>query len=164
VNSVMKSRSTTATLLVAFVLAGALAANALASGSTPQGMSPQAFQALHARSVALDKAYGLGAGTGTPLQALKVRSEALNRAYGLGTVTPSDVAGALNALQVRSTALDARYHLGPYAVVRPTTGFNWGDAGIGAAGMFGMVLIGAGLIAGTRRYRTVRETSVPRTT
>ena len=121
-NSVSKSKSTTAALLVAFVLAGALAANALASGSTPQGMSGQAFQALHARSVALDKAYGLGAGTGTTLQALKVRSEALNRAYGLGTVTPSEIAGALGALQLRSAALDARYHLGPYAVVRPTTG------------------------------------------
>jgi hypothetical protein len=50
------------------------------------------------------------------------------------------------------------------AVVRVTTpggSFNWGDAGIGAAGALGLAIIafGAGLAIGRRRARPLRSTA-----
>jgi hypothetical protein len=161
VNLVSKCKKGAAALIVGFVLAGALAAVAAASTGAPKGMAPQAYQALHARSEALNQAYGLG--TTGALRALGARSEALNRTYGLGVVSPSAVADALGALEIRSQALNARYRLGPYAIVKPTTGFDWGDAGIGAAAMLGTLLVAGGLLAGRRRFRGVEQTS-PRTT
>ena len=60
--------------------------------------------------------------------ALVARSEALNRQYGLGrTSQPTKV------------------------VEQPTgsgNGFDWGDFGIGAAAMLGLVLLSGGLLAG----------------
>jgi hypothetical protein len=163
VNLVSKSKQRGAALVVGFALAGTLAAGAAASGA-PQGMGTQAYQALHTRSEALNQAYGLGGGTvGSATRALAVRSQALNQAYGIGVVSPGDIAAALNALEVRSAAMDAQFRLGPYAIVRPT-GFDWGDAGIGAAGMLGFVLVAGGLLAGRRRLRELRGPSVPRTT
>jgi hypothetical protein len=43
-----------------------------------------------------------------------------------------------------------------------STGFNWGDFGIGAAAMFGLVLLALGLLAGThyRRKGSVRPRPV----
>jgi hypothetical protein len=65
--------------------------------------------------------------------ALMVRSEALNRKYGLGgstqktgSVAPAAVAGS---------------------------GFAWGDFGIGAATMLGVVLVGIGVLFGSRHGR-----------
>lgn len=163
-NLVSKSKQGAAALVSGFVVAGVLVAGALAAGSVPQGMSSQAYQALHERSQALNRAYHLG-GTYDPAQsALQLRSEALNRAYGLGGVPPGSVSDALKAIRIRGDAMNAQYHLGRYTVVRAATGFDWGDAGIGAAGMLGIVLIVGGVVAGTRRFRDVRETSVPRTT
>lgn len=155
-----KNKARGAAFVVGVVLAGILAAGAAASDGMPRGMSPQAYQALEARSQALNDAYGLG-GNGSVGGALAVRSQALNQTYGIDAVTPGDVASALGALEARSDAMDARYHLGAYATVRPSPRFDWTDAGIGAAGMLGIVLVAAGLLFGASR---VRAASVPRTT
>jgi len=68
------------------------------------------------------------AGMSRPEYALMVRSEALNKLYGLDrTSQPTKV------------------------VEQPTRsgdGFGWGDFGIGAAAMLGLVLLSGGLLAG----------------
>jgi hypothetical protein len=108
--------------------------------------------ALKARSEALNRQYA-------PLRAIALRSEALNQKYGLGdSATGGTPSQALRAIQVRSDALNQQYKLGTYAVVRVGNGFDWADAGIGAAGMLGIVLVGGGIAI------AVRKVSVPSTT
>jgi hypothetical protein len=117
----------------------------------------QAGSALHVRSEALNRQYA-------PLRALAIRSEALNKLYGLDTSTAGGTpAQALSALQARGEALNQRYQLGRYAVVRVDGGFDWADAGIGAASMLGVVLIAGALTIVIRRSRTI-DTSFPSTT
>jgi hypothetical protein len=94
--------------------------------------------------------------------ALMIRSEALNEKYHLGRYsrTPQGTtAAAYRALMIRSEALNEKYHLGAFA---PATrglsagaGFSWSAFGIGAAAMFGLVLLASGAIAGGRHgWRT----------
>jgi hypothetical protein len=132
-----------ATLALTFVFAGAA--------------QPTPGNPLHVRSEALNRQYA-------PLRALAIRSEALNKLYGLDTSTAGGTpAQALSALQARGEALNQRYQLGRYAVVRVDGGFDWADAGIGAASMLGVVLIAGALTIVIRRSRTI-DTSFPSTT
>jgi hypothetical protein len=69
-------------------------------------------------------------------------------------------AAAMRALMLRSEALDRKYHLGRYAVAplaRQSGGFDWGDAGIGAAAILGLVLFAGGAVLGTRKRRTLAQ-------
>jgi hypothetical protein len=99
-------------------------------------------------------------------RALMIRSQALNDRYGLGWPAQKPelmTAAELRALMLRSQALNEKYGLGGSAVAEPTTrpqpaviatdAFAWGDFGIGAAAMFGLVVLVAGLIAGGRLGR-----------
>jgi hypothetical protein len=94
--------------------------------------------------------------------ALQLRSDALNRAYHLGDYAPSasSPATANRALEVRGDALNARYHLGRYAVIGSTSGFDWADAGIGAASMFGLIATAGGLFLVSRRHRAIGDRSL----
>lgn len=102
-----------------------------------------------------------------------LRSEALNQKYHLGAYTTSVSPAEYRALMLRSEALNQRYGLSGaglltlergtterFAADNPTRGdlvastpsvtssstFQWGDAGIGAGVLLGIVaLIGAGL-------------------
>ena len=101
-----------------------------------------------------------------------LRGEALNRKYGLGTYKTGVTPAEYRALMLRSEALNQRYGVGiqsltlergandRFAAENPTRGdlvratpvatsspdFQWGDAGIGAGVLLGIVaLIGAGL-------------------
>ena len=125
-----------------------LAASAQATASKPAEMTTPEYRALVIRSEALNELHGnavtrlspqqfkglyqAGANRMAPQQlaALVARSEALNRRYGLDTPT----APTSSAVQppVRGVA----------------DGFDWGDFGIGAAAMLGLVLLGGGLLAG----------------
>ncbi len=100
-----------------------------------------------------------------------IRSEALNKLHGnavtsrsqqqFKAVDQADASGmapqAFAALVTRSEALDRRYGLDrpsqpTWVVGRPTdsgNGLDWGDFGIGAAAMLGLVLLSGGLLAGT---------------
>ena len=112
--------------------------------------------------------------------ALMVRSEGLNKLYGLdrsvvvaaSTQAPSKPAGmsqAEYALMVRSEGLNKLYALDrtsqPTNVVEQAAGsgngFGWGDFGIGAAAMLGLVLLSGALLAGAYWRKTgVRPRSV----
>ena len=62
----------------------------------------------------------------------------------------------------RTSAIDAAlagYRLGSYAVVRQSSNsFDWTDATVGGAVVFGFVLIGGGVAVGARRLRGERLT------
>ena len=164
-NLVSKIKSEAAALAIGFVLAATLTAVAQGGNSVPKGMSPQAYQALVARGQALNQAYHLGdSGASAAFRALTVRSQALDGKYQLGAVPTGTASDALNALRVRSNALNARYHLGRYTIIPQANGFDWTDAGIGAAGMLGVILVATGLVAGARRYRDMHEAPFSRTT
>ncbi len=90
------------------------------------------------------------------LKALEIRSAALNREYHLGAYAAPARSTAGQALAARSAALDRAYHLGAYAVVKPSDGFNWTDAGIGAAAILGAVALAGGGVSVARRSRGYR--------
>jgi hypothetical protein len=65
-------------------------------------------------------------------------------------------AAAMRALTLRSEALNRKYHLGRYAaspLSRPSVGFDWGDAGIGASALLGLVLFAGGVVLAGRKRR-----------
>ena len=130
-----------------------LAASAHAATSTPAGMSQSEYRALMIRSEALNKRYGNAVTRLSPRQFMELYRAGGNR------MTPD----ALNALVTRSEALNRRYALDrtsqPTNVVdQPTgsgNGFDWGDFGIGAAAMLGLVLLSGGLLAGAHFERKI---------
>ena len=89
-------------------------------------------------------------------RALMLRSQALNEKY-----RPSQemTKAEYRALMFRSAALNKKYHLGSWAVspasatVSTGGGFAWSAFGIGAAAMFGVVLLASGAIVGSRQGR-----------
>jgi hypothetical protein len=123
-----------------------LAASAQAATSKPAGMSQPQYRALMIRGEALNKLYGNAVTRLSPRQ-----FKGLYRA-GANRMAPQEFA----ALVARSEALNRRYGLDrtsqPTKVVEQPTGsgngFDWGDFGIGAAAMLGLVLLSGGLLAG----------------
>ncbi len=124
-----------------------LAAPAQAESSKPAGMSQPAYRALVIRSESLNKLYGNAVTRLSPQQFKKLYQADANR------MAPQ----AFAALAARSEALDRRYGLNrpsqPTRVVGRQAdsgnGLDWGDFGIGAAAMLGLVLLSGGLLAGT---------------
>ena len=83
------------------------------------------------------------------IRAETARGDALNRLYGLGRYTTPTPA-QLRAIQRRSIAMNKVYGLGQFA--RPAApGFDWGDAGIGAAIAIGALLVGSAAAMTMRR-------------
>ena len=124
-----------------------LAGSAQAADSRPAGMTNAEYRALMLRSEALNERYGLGSGTYKPAamswpeyRALVLRSEALNQKYGLGGT--------------HVVAASPRP-----AVTVAEGGFAWGDFGLGAAAMLGLVLVASGLVAGSRHLPRARISS-----
>jgi hypothetical protein len=131
--------STTAQRIAAIVVAIpalAVAGVAQAATSRPATMSKAEYRALVVRSEALNQKYHLGQWQGVPQgmtpsehRALVIRGEALNKQYGLGKWSKA------SATQSAS----------------PTNGFSWGAFGIGAVATFGLVLVGTGVVVGSRQ-------------
>jgi hypothetical protein len=123
-----------------------LAASAQAATSKPAGMSQPEYRALMIRGEALNKLYGNAVTRLSPRQFKELYQAGANR------MAPQELA----ALVARSEALNRRYGLDrpsePTKVVEQPTGsgngFDWGDFGIGAAAMLGLVLLSGGLLAG----------------
>lgn len=115
--------------LVAALASGTASAS---SGSTPQGL----------------KAEGLR------WQAIADRYQQLDNRPAASFYTPQ----ALRAEGLRWQAMARTYQQQRPSVVMasPSTGFDWGDAGIGAAGGLGIAVCGAGLILVARRSRRTK--------
>jgi hypothetical protein len=191
-NTTHKIKAATATLTVGFLLAIAFAATAQAATGISQRMTAQERQAVRARADATNRYYQLGvyspgaaavqkaeelrsqamnrfyrlgaySSTGAAVQqAEKLRGEAMNRVYHLGAYS-STGAAAQRAVERRSQAINRFYHTGSYAVVGTSSTFDWSDAGIGAGGMLGLVILAGGLTVLVRR-RTTDQPSSPSTT
>jgi hypothetical protein len=135
----------------------ALAVGMTLTAAAEAGANTPERRALEIRSQAMNDKYNLDA-----LNALQIRSDALNRRYQLGVYAKPAQAGneaALRALGMRGRAMNVHYRLGSYAIVRqPSKGFDWADATIGGAVVFGLVLIGGAVAVGTRRFRGERLT------
>jgi hypothetical protein len=152
----MTTRATIATIAVGTVLA-VVAAPAAQAG--PGQMSPEAYQALHARSFALNVIYGLGKPaemTHAQYRASLVRSTALNERYGLPVVlTSGQIARLYGTGRTRSQepAPPTSVPRGDTSVPRGDA-FDWSDAAIGAVFMAGLALIGAAgvLVVGRRAH------------
>jgi hypothetical protein len=128
-----------ATVVVAIAALAALTGSAHAANNKPKGMSTAAYRALVLRSEALNQTHRLGRWkdvpsgmTGSEYRALMIRSDGLNKRYGLGRWSTSAA---------------------PRAPSGVSHGFAWGAFGIGAATMLGIVLLAAGVIAGSRFMR-----------
>jgi hypothetical protein len=76
-------------------------------------------------------------------RALMLRSEGLNRIYGVGQSTKPIVSEKLGGLELPPPSSTQ--------VASSGSEFDWSDAGIGAAAVFGTVLLGAGLVLTIRR-------------
>ena len=136
----------------------ALVAGLTLTAAAQGGPNAAELRALQIRGQAMNAKYNLDA-----LNALRIRGDALNRRYHLGVYAKSAQTGnaaALRALAMRGRAMNERYHLGSYAIVRQSSnGFDWADATIGALAVFGLVLIGGGVVAFRgRRFRGERLT------
>ncbi len=147
----MTTRVTIATIAVGVVLA-AVAAPAAQAG--PGQMPPEAYQALHRRSLALNVMYGLGKPaevTHAQYRASLVRSAALNERYGRPVALTSDEIARLYGTG-RSTSPE----LAPLTSVPRGDAFDWSDAAIGAAVMFGLALLAVGFFVRRRLLATLR--------
>jgi hypothetical protein len=165
VDTTQKIKAATATLMVGFLLAIAFAATAQAANGAPRGMTAQERQAVLARADATNRYYRLGAyrsDAGATQQAEERRSEAMNRFYHLGAYSSASAA-AQRAVERRSQAINRFYRVGSYAVISTSSPFDWSDAGIGAGGMLGLIILAGGLTVLARR-RTTGEPSSPSTT
>jgi hypothetical protein len=80
-------------------------------------------------------------------RALMLRSEALNSKYGLGQ-------SSAPLVSEKTTGLVQPFsHTAQPVTVSTDDGFNWSDAGIGAAALFGTMLLGAAGALTLRRHR-----------
>jgi hypothetical protein len=118
-----------------------LAASAQAATSKPAGMSQQAYAALTARSEALNKRYGNDWTRLSPGE-FKVLVELFGAEV---TTVPLQ---ELRARVTRNTSLDSGHGNDASTTFARPGGFGWGDFGIGAAAMLGLVLLSGGLLAG----------------
>jgi hypothetical protein len=134
VYSTQRIKAAAATLAVGFLLTVAFAATAPAGNGVPNGMTAQEWTAMQARD------------------------NALNRYYHLGKYSPRTV--AQKAEKRYWQAMNRYYKLGRYAVVNVPSRFDWADAGIGAGGMLGAILVASGLTVAVRR-RPAEKTSLP---
>jgi hypothetical protein len=145
-----------------------LAGVAQAGTPRPPSMSKAEYESLMLRSEVLNQKYGLGPQrampqvmTATEYRALRIRGHELNRLYGPAEspMTPE----ALRALNLRGEALNKTYGLDKQKAAAVTSqptnstrGFAWGAFGIGAAVMFGLVLLGGGFFMRDRLLDTLR--------
>lgn len=127
-----------------------------AAAARPAGVSPAEYRALLLRSQAMNVLYASSVPKGAApetVRADRIRGEALNRLYGNAAtrMTPNE----FTAYYARGTWLNA--HARPVATAEPpvaalpASGFDWGDAAIGAGFAVGLVLLGAAGAIALRR-------------
>ena len=137
----METRARIAGAAVAIGLVFLSAVPALGAGR-PTQMSPQQYQAMMLRAEGLNIRYGLAKPAGmTHLQyrAELIRGAGLNERYGLPVRLTSEEIARMYGPVALATAAN------PAAATSTSSGnsFDWRDAGIGAAVVIGLVLVGA---------------------
>ena len=136
------------------VLVAALSTGtAFAGGTTPQGLKADGL-----RLQAIAQAYGQTEGS-TPqgLKADGLRWQGIARAYESRPAASYYTPAALRAQGLRWNALAQAYR-GPTVstVASGSSGFDWGDAGIGAASGFGIVAFAAAAVVFARHLRRAK--------
>jgi hypothetical protein len=142
-----------AALLTAVAVLAFFAGSAQAANTGPAGMTKAEYRAQMLRSQALNQLYGNAATRLSPRVFEELYQAGANR------MAPQEFA----ALVVRSEALNRSYGLDrtsqqAQVVEQPTgsgNGFDWGDFGIGAATMLGLVLLSGVLLAGAHFGRRI---------
>jgi hypothetical protein len=117
-------------------------------------------KADEARAQATNTFYNLRTSNAAAVQkADEARAQATNTFYNLGTSNPAVVQKADAA---RAQAMNRFYNVGNSSVGSTSSGFGWGDAGIGVGGMVGLILLAAGLTV-VLRHRSDSQPSSPST-
>ena len=127
-------------------LTGGTAGAMAASGTTPEGLKADG---LRLQGMA-DRYVQMRGYTQDGLRADGLRYQAMARAYANRPAASFYTPQALEAQGLRWQAMAQAYS--QPQVVRDS-GFDWGDAGIGALGVFVVLLCGAVLTFGVRRIR-----------
>jgi hypothetical protein len=137
------------------LIATAAVITVAAVGTATAGTTPQGLKADGLRYQALAERYQQMRGmTPAGLTADGLRWQAIARAYLNRPAASFYTPQALRAEGLRWQAL-ARASA-PVAVTSASSGFDWTDAGIGAAGGLGVALMGVGLVSVTRRIRRTK--------
>ena len=152
----MSSRHTLGRLVgLGFLVAAVSSGTANAAGTTPQGLKADGL-----RLQGIAQAYGQTQGS-TPegLKADGLRLQGIARAYENRPAASFYTPQALEAEGLRWQAMAQAYG-GHKTATAPATssnsGFDWSDAGIGAAGGLGFAVCAAALILVARRIRRTK--------
>lgn len=124
-------------------------------------MTPKHRRALHGMAAAMSVC-ALAAPTASAVQAEQFFQDADDRSAGASSSVsppPSSIAASAAEEYEKLRAADGPTVPVRVVEVRADGGFDWGDAGIGAAGMLALFSIAAGsalMLMGRRRRRGVR--------
>jgi uncharacterized protein (TIGR03382 family) len=140
--------------IVGIVLSGVLMSAAIAQAK-PVGMSKAEHRALVIRSEGLNQKYGVGQKSQQPIIREKLGEIGAWAVPSTSTSTQQPTVreklGEIGAWAVPSTSTST-----PTPVVSSDDGFDWNSAGIGAAFVFGAMLLGvASLVTRRRHHRPV---------
>ena len=138
--------------IVGIVLSGVLMSAAIAQAK-PVGMSKAENRALVIRSEALNQKYGVGQKSQQPIIREKlgeIGAWAVPSTSTTSTQQPiiREKLGEIGAWAVPSTSTTST----PTPVVSSDDGFDWNNAGIGAAFVLGAMLLGVASLATRRRH------------
>jgi hypothetical protein len=141
--------------IIGMVFAGLMLSSA-GAWAAPTGMTKAEYRALMLRSEGMNQKYSLGqyatGMTKAEYRALMLRSEGMNEKYGLYQYSQPGLLS--NDQQVNTTPIVseklAGLDLPPTATASSGEGFDWNDAGIGAALAFGFVVLGVGSLLTVR--------------
>jgi len=137
----------------------AFASSAQAASAKPAALTKAEYQALMTRSESLNEQYGNAVTRLSPLEFAAIWLAGGDRLEPQELVAAVTRGEAINDAYRRWKAATAQRAV-VSAPMPAENGFGWGDAGIGAAAMLGLVLLTGGLLAAARHRHGVAS---PRT-
>ena len=153
--------TTTAAVLLSLATAGAPAASARPADYLPAGH--QAPNGIHSRPdksmIPVSPPGTSGGAIGRPALLPSSAQQERQRVAALSAYREGQLAAAFDVAATAANNASA-----PQAVVRghaPQSGFDWGDAGLGAAGGMALFVIAAGGAFAVSQRRSRRSTAVP---
>jgi len=148
----------TVSRFVGLVFLAAALASGTANAATSPGYTAQGLKADGLRLQSMAERYTQMRGS-TPagLNADGLRLQAIARAFESRPAASFYTPQALKAEGLRWQRLAGTY--AQPQIIR-NSGFDWGDAGIGAAGGLGFAMVGGALLIGARRMRRTTRVSL----